>query len=345
MSGLVTAAVIGGVAALAGAGATIYAANKSGKGYASTSGLGYGDYKGAMKDSAEQQGKLYEKQLKLALKYYPAFAAAERKATGEQRNTDLADLQATGPGFGSTFAGLSPAYANLLAESRDSGAGSALLDKLNEAALTVQPSAIRTELEKQAMAELSLGRSLSPEQERAATQSARLAYAARGLQDSGASLAAEVLNRDSYAGAREAGRRTFAANVHGLGMAESEADRGFSLNVQGAIEAAKGNYRNFLLGASTAELDPIFRSTIANRTNVSPAIAATVLQTAPTVAGLSSAVSPYWNYNWNADQYNANAATSAAIARQNAIAGLGSGMMQGGSSMIGSAMQAYAATH
>jgi len=68
-------------------------------------------------------------------------------------------------------------------------------------------------MERMAGEELALGRSLSPEQLREATQSARGAFAARGLGTSMGSSAAEILNRDAYASGREQQRRTFASNL------------------------------------------------------------------------------------------------------------------------------------
>jgi hypothetical protein len=75
---------------------------------------------------------------------------------------------------------------------------------------------IERTLRQQAEAELALGRSLSPEETRDAQQSARAAFAARGLGTSLGSSAAEILNRDSYAQARESDRRNFAAATNNM---------------------------------------------------------------------------------------------------------------------------------
>ena len=74
-------------------------------------------------------------------------------------------------------------------------------------------NAISKQLNTSALSDLQLGRSLTPEQERAATQQARAGYAARGLGAGTGAIAAEVLNRDAYATQREAQRRTFAGAV------------------------------------------------------------------------------------------------------------------------------------
>jgi len=68
-------------------------------------------------------------------------------------------------------------------------------------------------MERMAGEELALGRSLSPEQMREATQSARGAFAARGLGTGQGAAAAEILNRDQYATQREQQRRGFASQL------------------------------------------------------------------------------------------------------------------------------------
>lgn len=68
-------------------------------------------------------------------------------------------------------------------------------------------------MERMANEELALGRSLSPEQQRQATQSARGAFAARGLGTGAGAAAAEILGRDAYASQREQQRRGFASQL------------------------------------------------------------------------------------------------------------------------------------
>jgi hypothetical protein len=76
------------------------------------------------------------------------------------------------------------------------------------------------QLEGQASNDLALGRSLSAEQQRDATQSARAGSTARGLGLGQSAMAAELLNRDRYATQREGERRGFASNVaqQGVGL-------------------------------------------------------------------------------------------------------------------------------
>lgn len=74
--------------------------------------------------------------------------------------------------------------------------------------------------------ELALGRSLSPEQIRESQQSARAAFAARGLGTSLGSSAAEILNRDAMASARERERQSFASQQNTMYMGNVMGRRG-----------------------------------------------------------------------------------------------------------------------
>ena len=84
------------------------------------------------------------------------------------------------------------------------------------------PNAIEARLQADAESELALGRSLSPEQERMATQSARAGMAARGMATGNAALGAEILNRDAYASARQDQRRGFASGVNQMDLARRQ---------------------------------------------------------------------------------------------------------------------------
>ena len=84
------------------------------------------------------------------------------------------------------------------------------------------PNAIEARLMQDAESELALGRSLSPEQMREATQSARAAFAARGMATGNAAAGAELLNRDAYATARQDQRRGFAAGVNQMDLARRQ---------------------------------------------------------------------------------------------------------------------------
>jgi hypothetical protein len=84
------------------------------------------------------------------------------------------------------------------------------------------PNAIEARLMQDAESELALGRSLSPEQQRQATQSARAAFAARGMATGNAAAGAELLSRDAYGTARQDQRRGFAAGVNQMDLARRQ---------------------------------------------------------------------------------------------------------------------------
>jgi hypothetical protein len=109
---------------------------------------------------------------------------------------------------------------------------------LTERAANAGPTAIERELERQALEELGLGRALSEEEARAATQAARLGAAARGMGTGTSALAQEVLNRDAAARARQDARRGFAMQTDQLLRQGDQLDRQFALTVSGVMDPA-----------------------------------------------------------------------------------------------------------
>jgi hypothetical protein len=140
------------------------------------------------------------------LDYTKMFAAARENSRLISQD-QIDQLKAAYPEFEKLQLGtIDKVSANLNNESyREAKAGLDAVDPRN--------NAISRQLNASALADLQLGRALSPEQERAATQAARAGMSARGLGVGNAALAAEVLNRDAYASQREAQRRTFAGAV------------------------------------------------------------------------------------------------------------------------------------
>ena len=96
------------------------------------------------------------------------------------------------------------------------GVGTMLANQARRGFSTSGPTEIEAELYRQGQEELAMGRALSPEQLREATQSARQGMAARGMATGQAALGAELLNRDRYATQRETERRGFAADANQL---------------------------------------------------------------------------------------------------------------------------------
>jgi hypothetical protein len=115
-----------------------------------------------------------------------------------------------------------------------------------------QESALEAELRRQAQDDLALGRSLSPEQQREAAQSARQAFAARGLGTSMGSAAAEILNRDRYATQRQDQRRTFALGTNQSIEGTLGARRALAGDLLGRSAGAYETSGNMALNASNA---------------------------------------------------------------------------------------------
>jgi len=178
------------------------------------------------------------------------------------------------------------------------------------------PNAIEAQLQRDAESELALGRSLSPEQQREASQSARAAFAARGLGTSMGSSAAEILNRDAYGQQRLDARRGFAAGVNQMDLARRQ--------------------RRIGLAGAYTELDPFRQSigpafglgasTLSNTTGQVSGIFGNSLQQSGNVAS--------FNTNMLASNRNAvlnnNAAMQAAAMQSGAMGQSGMMGMMGG---------------
>jgi hypothetical protein len=106
---------------------------------------------------------------------------------------------------------------------------------------SVSGTEIERELQRQAEAELALGRALTPEQERAAQQSVRGAMAARGLAVGNPSAIGEVLMRDAYATEREGQRRAFAGNVNQMLTSNQQSRLGLAGNLYGQESGMRAN--------------------------------------------------------------------------------------------------------
>ena len=130
------------------------------------------------------------------------------------------------------------------------------------AAGDLQGTDIERELQRQATSELALGRSLTPEQERMAQQSARAGMSARGLGTGTGALAAEVLNREMFASQREADRRNFAGSTNQMLVGNRQNRLGLVGNILGQsanTRLAQANLRTGLAGANIT-IDPYSRA-------------------------------------------------------------------------------------
>ena len=135
------------------------------------------------------------------------------------------------------------------------------------------PNAIEARLQQDAEQELALGRSLSPEQMREATQSARAAFAARGMATGNAAAGAEILNRDAFATARQDQRRGFAAGVNQMDLARIQRRVGLA-GAYGDLDPFRQSIGPaFQLGSQTLsnttnQVNDIFRGSLAQAGNV-----------------------------------------------------------------------------
>jgi hypothetical protein len=207
----------------------------------------------------------------------------------------------------------------------------------------VRGTEIEALLRRQALEELALGRSMSLEQEREATQGARAGYAARGMAMGGPSLAAEILSRDRAGNARLAERRAFAGAVN---QAETQ-NRIARLGAAGSLlgQAAGNRANTAQLGLSAArgfvELDPYQRALGSN------------LPTAALGASASMAGNTFQNvmgYGQDLFNTNFNAGWSDYLNERNALQADRMGRMQakasraaGNSSMMGAGIGAAGA--
>jgi hypothetical protein len=221
-----------------------------------------------------------------------------------------------------------------------------------QAARDLEGTDIERELQRQATSELALGRALSPEQERQATQQARAGMAARGLGVGTGALAAEVLNRDAYATEREASRRNFAGSTNQMLVGNRQnriGQVGTILGQSANTRMNQANLRSSLAGANIT-IDPYARamnpalgmgaSTLGNSGQMIGNTYSNATQMAGNVAGVNASM---LDSRWNTVQNNNASLQSsymAAKASDNA-ANMGlHGAAMGASAVIGAAAAA-----
>lgn len=184
-------------------------------------------------------------------------------------------------------------------------------------------------LEDQAARELALGRSLTPEQEREATQAARAGMAARGLGVGNAAAAAEILNRDRYATDRENRRRDFASSVM---------RQGFGLRQDAATLAENERLRQLGIGETlvntTTAYNPLLR--LLGQTQPNNQIAGLASQTANNAAQIGASGYTF-GINQNNSLYNnwQNNRTAQQVGQMNMIGSIAGGAFQGLGSLGG----------
>lgn len=222
-----------------------------------------------------------------------------------------------------------------------------------QAAADLQGTDIERELQRQATSDLALGGSLNPEEERMATQQARAGMSARGLGVGTGALAAEVLNRNAYASAREAARRNFAGNTNQM-LVRNRNDR---LGLASDLIGQTGNIRMNQAGlgqnlaASNIAADPYMRAfapgtsigggTLSTGANMIGNIYNNATEMAGNVASFNANMqdSRYNNFQTNKTALEAARLTSGATNNAGWMSMLG-GMAQGAGQVGGAYMQA-----
>jgi hypothetical protein len=232
------------------------------------------------------------------------------------------------------------------------------------------PTSIEARLYGDAERELELGRSLSAQEIRDTQQSARAAFAARGLSTSLGSSAAEILNRDAAGRAREADRRQFAAASNNLVNQNVMARRDQAANQASLGSGILGNSAQLSLGSANLGLagsqgavaiDPVSRAmgpALSMAQNIQGTlgqiIQPTYANSANTAAGMATfnsglardVASFNATQNNNAASFNANMAATNYNSYLNNQAALQAARMQAGATnraatmgMLGSAIQ------
>lgn len=207
-----------------------------------------------------------------------------------------------------------------------------------KAAEDQQGTGIEKELQRQAEGDLALGRSLSPEEARAATQQARAGMSARGLGAGTGALAAEVLNRDAYATAREATRRNFAGQTNQMLVGNNQNRIATIGTILGQATNTRMNQANLASNIAGGNLmvDPYSRAiapgsglssfTLGQSGNMIGNTYNTAVQTAGNVES--------FNANMAASNYNSYMNNNAAL--QGAYMQAGASRAAGNSAMTGS---------
>lgn len=168
--------------------------------------------------------EMFPQLVELYGQYGPGMAQAEEKTARARAAAQIAGVKELGPDM---LAALESAVPEL------GQARGAIGRQLGE----LGPSAIESELSRQARADLALGGRLSAEQERASQQASRAAMSARGLSRGVPAAVLEVLNREQASQARLEQRRGFAGAMDAYTQNRRSGDRAFSQSALNTLNA------------------------------------------------------------------------------------------------------------
>lgn len=279
----------------------------------------------AYRDMATLQRNQQQQGAEDMMRQLPAWAQRERQLTRAQRAGDVQDYQ--------QMMMRDPSMQSMQAVGMQAGQSSPLLRLLNgdAAGLLGGRSQIGGELESQAIADLQLGRGLSEQEQRDAEQSARGAWASRGLAFSNGAVGAEILNRDAYGRQRQDQRRAFAGGVQGMLQSEDESRQRYGMGVQ-SLNAADLTSRAQVANMASQPMlnilgqratSPYASLNAAYQTAMPIGAASNILSQAPSVFQGASALTPLYNYQQDVANTNLNKSASDAAAQANLYANIG----------------------
>lgn len=176
------------------------------------------------RQAIQLMGEAYPAVLGYQQQYGPDYARAEVATATARANAESDAIAKNYAGWRGSMMAASPEVA---------AATQAQMGQLQQ----LGPSAIETEANRQALADLKLGRDLSPEQIRDSQQGARAAASSRGLAMGMPAAVAEVMNRDAFATQRQNERRNYAAGVDAQSQQRRASDASIANNVGNSLYA------------------------------------------------------------------------------------------------------------
>ncbi len=158
-----------------------------------------------------------------------------QQANSQLRAGNLADAQMYGGQANALRQSLNPELYSSLTSLDQRAAGNSPYEQGLGSMFNAGTSPLGQSLEQSALDQLSLGTSISPEEQRAAQQAARSAWSARGLGDSNGAIGDEVLNQYNLGRQRQQERQQFAQNAFGQQTTDlnRQGTLGLNLNQQG----------------------------------------------------------------------------------------------------------------
>lgn len=193
--------------------------------------------KGMPKMNKDGPGKQFIKDSQAFAHGYNTTLNLEMNGADRRARRETAGVSSLAPGHFAALYGAAPE----LAMARD-----AMLSRLSGTG----PSELSAELESQALTDLRQGGDLSPQEQRQAYQSARGAFASRGMLYGNQAAVGDVLARQQFADARRGTRRAFAMQVDEMARNREQQDRAFTSTAFGQLFDTLDPYKRIYGGYS-----------------------------------------------------------------------------------------------